>query len=370
MAAIADGAVDPGVLSHGSGSFESQRALLRAVMCPDGPRRMLADASLAVDEARPDSQWHANALWLQSAAHLLLGNLETADEILGEAVADGEYGATLTVGAWALQAGIRIRRGDWDGAGIAADEARRRLVALGSGDLLSALAVFAVAARRGDPPAANSTSPVTVWSAPSWCGRWRATRRRGSRSTRCSRSHVPTLRSRTRRRPDRAARGGADRAPASALGILTAELDRDPGTARRLDVDAGRFVRPDERELRILPLLPTYLSFQDIADRLGVSRNTVKTHAMSIYGKSGRPPGARRSNVRSHWAARAVSGPRGRRDARPHGGRRQRRLSARVLTRSATRRSRPRLNGAGFDSRGWIRPKPRSSPSGSRTPPG
>ena len=78
--------------SHGSGSFESQRALLRAVMCPDGPRRMLADASLAVDEARPDSQWHANALWLQSAAHLLLGNLETADDILGEAVADGEYG--------------------------------------------------------------------------------------------------------------------------------------------------------------------------------------------------------------------------------------------------------------------------------------
>jgi LuxR family maltose regulon positive regulatory protein len=38
-------------------------------------------------------------------------------------------------------------------------------------------------------------------------------------------------------------------------------------------------------ELRVLPLLPTYLSFQDIADRLGISRNTVKTHAMSIYGK-------------------------------------------------------------------------------------
>ena len=35
----------------------------------------------------------------------------------------------------------------------------------------------------------------------------------------------------------------------------------------------------------MLPLLPTYLSFQEIADRLVVSRNTVKTHAMSIYGK-------------------------------------------------------------------------------------
>ncbi len=38
-------------------------------------------------------------------------------------------------------------------------------------------------------------------------------------------------------------------------------------------------------ELRVLPYLPTYLSFGEIADRLGISRNTVKTHAMSIYGK-------------------------------------------------------------------------------------
>jgi LuxR family maltose regulon positive regulatory protein len=38
-------------------------------------------------------------------------------------------------------------------------------------------------------------------------------------------------------------------------------------------------------ELRVLPFLPTYLSFQEIAERLMISRNTVKTHAMSIYGK-------------------------------------------------------------------------------------
>ncbi len=38
-------------------------------------------------------------------------------------------------------------------------------------------------------------------------------------------------------------------------------------------------------ELRVLPLLPTYLTFEEIGERLNVSRNTVKTHAMSIYGK-------------------------------------------------------------------------------------
>jgi LuxR family maltose regulon positive regulatory protein len=38
-------------------------------------------------------------------------------------------------------------------------------------------------------------------------------------------------------------------------------------------------------ELRLLPILPTHLSFQEIADGLFVSRNTVKTQALSIYGK-------------------------------------------------------------------------------------
>src|SRR5206468_2793848 len=38
-------------------------------------------------------------------------------------------------------------------------------------------------------------------------------------------------------------------------------------------------------ELRLLPLLTTYLSFKEIAERLFVSRNTVKTQAISIYRK-------------------------------------------------------------------------------------
>ena len=32
-------------------------------------------------------------------------------------------------------------------------------------------------------------------------------------------------------------------------------------------------------------MLPTYLSFQEVADRLFVSRSTVKTRALSIYGR-------------------------------------------------------------------------------------
>jgi LuxR family transcriptional regulator, maltose regulon positive regulatory protein len=40
-------------------------------------------------------------------------------------------------------------------------------------------------------------------------------------------------------------------------------------------------------ELRLLPLLSTHLSFREIGDRLHVSRNTVKTQAISVYRKLG-----------------------------------------------------------------------------------
>jgi LuxR family maltose regulon positive regulatory protein len=40
-------------------------------------------------------------------------------------------------------------------------------------------------------------------------------------------------------------------------------------------------------ELRLLPLLATHLSFREIGTRLHVSRNTVKTQAISVYRKLG-----------------------------------------------------------------------------------
>ena len=40
-------------------------------------------------------------------------------------------------------------------------------------------------------------------------------------------------------------------------------------------------------ELRVLAMLPYYLSFKEIGQRLGVTESTIKSHAMSIYGKLG-----------------------------------------------------------------------------------
>jgi LuxR family maltose regulon positive regulatory protein len=40
-------------------------------------------------------------------------------------------------------------------------------------------------------------------------------------------------------------------------------------------------------ELRLLPHLSTHLSFREIGERLHVSRNTIKTQAISVYRKLG-----------------------------------------------------------------------------------
>jgi LuxR family maltose regulon positive regulatory protein len=49
---------------------------------------------------------------------------------------------------------------------------------------------------------------------------------------------------------------------------------------------AGALREPlTEAEMRILELAPTHLTLEEIARRLHISRNTVKTHLKGIYGK-------------------------------------------------------------------------------------
>jgi LuxR family maltose regulon positive regulatory protein len=64
--------------------------------------------------------------------------------------------------------------------------------------------------------------------------------------------------------------------------------------ARSLRHEVSVLPKPDREsagltpaELRLVPLLATHLSFREIADDLHVSRNTVKTQAISIYRKLG-----------------------------------------------------------------------------------
>jgi ATP/maltotriose-dependent transcriptional regulator MalT len=65
---------------------------------------------------------------------------------------------------------------------------------------------------------------------------------------------------------------------------------RDPG--RRIEAGKAAAIPPAGQaltgaELRLLPLLSTHLSFPEIATELFLSRNTVRSQAISIYQKLG-----------------------------------------------------------------------------------
>ena len=71
------------------------------------------------------------------------------------------------------------------------------------------------------------------------------------------------------------------------LGVLPAQTEE---LHAKLDTARGRLIGASTlttAELRLLPLLPTHLSFKEIGDRLYVSKHTVKTQAVSIYRKLG-----------------------------------------------------------------------------------
>jgi LuxR family maltose regulon positive regulatory protein len=53
------------------------------------------------------------------------------------------------------------------------------------------------------------------------------------------------------------------------------------------DASKGSALRLSKRELEVARYLPTPLSSAEIAERLYISLNTLKTHLRTIYGKLG-----------------------------------------------------------------------------------
>ena len=86
-AAIVDAASFDLVPADGSASFDSARAMLRAMMCPAGPEQAMADAAFAVAQEPPWSPWRDQALCLLAEAHLLTGDVDQAAALFAEAAA-------------------------------------------------------------------------------------------------------------------------------------------------------------------------------------------------------------------------------------------------------------------------------------------
>jgi LuxR family maltose regulon positive regulatory protein len=274
-------------------------ALLRAALCPDGAERMQADAQFAVDSLDLLSPWRAKALLLVGWSQLLRGMDDAADATLTDAARASAAGLTNTSSiALAGRAVLACARGDLVGADGLATEGIERLISRSLTARATSAVCYAAGARtaaeRGRVDAAREwlaaahrLLPQVTHALP-----WMAVQSRLD----AARAHLLL---------------GEDEQAAAVcaevehlllirprLGTLVGQAAEVRRSAARREVPDGWTDTLTAAELRLLPLLTTHLSFREIADRLFVSRNTVKTQAISVYRKLG-------ASSRSEAVARA-----------------------------------------------------------------
>jgi LuxR family transcriptional regulator, maltose regulon positive regulatory protein len=272
--------------ANGAESFESMQAMLRATMVRHGPADALEKAAAAVGAERPGSPWRTLALELLAQAHLMCGDATAAEAVLADAVAAAQAGGSYAFYALALWASVAMGRGDWSAAERYARESHVRIGRMGAAEGASAMLVHAVSARvaihHGDPVHgreelvhAQLLQPLVSWVLPEVV---RAL-------IEVARAYLaiadPAGAGSAVSEAERVLRHRAD------LGVLSEQVAE---VRRRIRESSSTLVGPSTltpAELRLLPLLSTHLMFQEIADRLHVSRHTVKTQVVSIYGKLG-----------------------------------------------------------------------------------
>ena len=286
VAAAEEGRLDV-ASPDGASSLRSALANLRTVLAPDGIPQMLRDAELVyASEKKAATRWLVSACRAMGVAYVLLGRPQEAITVLREALARSSDQAEL---------------------------AHARVVSLG----YLAFAAAEIGNRRDTQRwAVEATLLVadqhleeTAYSAIAHTARALAHQQRGDHTE--AARQLENVR-RFRRHLRGATWVNADLALRCAdisldLGDLAGALEcaQVAGDALQGFPDAGtlpaRLQRLDERirrgqdygltpaELRLVAFLPTHLSLQDIADRLSLSRYTVKTQVASIYDKLGVP---------------------------------------------------------------------------------
>ena len=278
-----------GTLPDGSPSIRPWIAVVRAWMCLEGIDQMVANAEAAVAELPEPSIWRPSALLAQGTAYALLGESARADDVLASAIASAEScGANETrVIALSLRALLLSEGGDH-----------------GAAEELSAEAQRIVASTGVEGPPARAIERATSSRLMLRNGDWNEARdalRAAKELTSFLTDAVPWLAVLVRLELARGLVTLRDRESAVALLAEVDELAEHCPEALRAQVSAlhrelDSLPEPEgaaaasgltRAELRLLPLLATHLSFREIAEERCLSRNTIKTQAISIYRKLG-----------------------------------------------------------------------------------
>ena len=287
---------------RGLAADDPRRRLLRALRCCDGAAQMLDDATAACAALEPGSHWQPTALLALGAARRLAGDEDAADAALAHAVEAAAAAGAADTQVTALSARSLVAA--QHGTHAEADALVRDADAVAGSGRLGASAAralqLAASARAAlyrcdrerasaDVAHAGKLRPLLTHAAP-WlsvqAGVELARAQLALADVEAARSMLNEVEAILRIRPG--------------LGALVEEAAVLRAQVCALEEPDGRWASSlTSAELRLLPLLGTHLSFREIGERLFVSRNTVKTQAISVYRKFG-------VSSRSDAIARAV----------------------------------------------------------------
>jgi ATP/maltotriose-dependent transcriptional regulator MalT/anti-sigma regulatory factor (Ser/Thr protein kinase) len=278
-----------GTLPDGTASIEGWLALLRAVMCRHGVEQLRSDAELACRLVPTGSLLRASAVLLLGVSYLLVGDLDRADGLLAEAVevAEDSGAADTAAVAVAERALVSLDRGEWDRVGLLVEHGRSLQNQAYADEYVTNVLLYSVAARlaihQGDLPQAQADlahaqrlRPQLTVALPIYALQARLELARAYLAltdVAGARTVLREVDELLRRRPD--------------LGVLGQQAEKLRAQVDTMRADLLGTSSLTAAELRLLPLLATHLTFRELAERLQVSPNTVKTQAMSIYRKLG-----------------------------------------------------------------------------------
>ncbi len=286
--ALADGATSAIPLSDGCATIEPWVATLRAHMMKDGVEQALTVADRALDQLPTESIWIPVTLLARGVAHALLGATDRAKDDLTAVIERAPaFGAVEEAYlAHAQLALVAAEQGAWGEAARLAQAAQAIVEEAGVGDYSSSALASAATARvalhegrhedaRAALTQAHRLRPQLDHAIP-----W-VTIQVGLALTRVhlalgDAGAARTILTETERvlelRPN--------------LGSLVDEARELKEHVAAAAGPAGAWAMSlTAAELRLLPYLATHFTFPEIGTRLFISRNTVKTEAVSIYRK-------------------------------------------------------------------------------------
>jgi LuxR family maltose regulon positive regulatory protein len=278
----------PEGLMPDGGPFEAWAATVRALLCRKGVEQMQLDAELALDRLPAASPWRPVSVLLRGVAVLFSGNLDQAEAILDQAAEESHAEGAVWAGVVARSelALLALERGD-----LAAAESELALAGAfideaPSADYVVTAILLAVTARLAIAKGQGARARKTLLGAQrmrpmmTHALSWFAVQSQ----LELAKAHLALSDARGAATLSRDADDILHRRPR--LGTLVAEAeDVRAKLATVAEQSSGWASTLTAAELRLLPLLTTHLSFREIADRLFVSRNTVKTQAISVYRK-------------------------------------------------------------------------------------